>query len=79
MKTLTISNFSELVTFINDSEELSNADLNAVLMNTVRGIMTEDHTKQETIQILTDYWSVYGNRTERPIFIDIGSMDVPEL
>lgn len=75
MNTLTISNFSELITFINDSEELTNTDLNAILMGTIHCIMTEEHTKQETIQILTDYWSEYGNRAERPIFIDIGSLD----
>jgi len=70
MKTLTISNFSELITFINDSEKLTSTDLNAVLMGTIHCIMTENHTKQETMQILTDYWSVYGNRKERPIFLD---------
>lgn len=70
MKILTISNFSELITFLQDSEELNNKDLNAVLMGTIHCIMTENHTKQETIQILTDYWSEYGNRKERPIFLD---------
>jgi len=76
MNTLTISNFSELITFLQESEELTSTDLNAVLLGTIHGIMIENHTKQETIRILTDYWSEYGNRAERPIFIDVGSMDV---
>lgn len=71
MKTIVLSNFDDLIKYIQDSEELSNSELNEILMSSIRCLMTYDHSKEKSIQILKEFWIVWGRKKERPIFIDV--------
>lgn len=76
MKTYTIRTFDELLIFIESTENLSMNQLNEILMQSINCIMIYEHNKIETIQILKVFREKWGKQKERPIFIDIGSLNV---
>jgi hypothetical protein len=65
-----IDNFNQLIEYFNQPEiefehiqEICNKGLGVIFL--------EDYTKYDAINILIEYWLKWGDKVERPIFIDL--------
>ena len=68
--TVTINSFTELIDYLRTSD-LDSKQTEQVISQGLRVWFIGPHTKETLIQSLVDYWDEWGNKKERPLFVDL--------
>jgi hypothetical protein len=65
-----INNFNQLIEYFKQPE-VEFCHIQQVCNEGLGVIFLKDYHKKKAIKLLIDYWELWGNKVERPIFIDV--------
>jgi hypothetical protein len=70
-----INTFEEMIAYFKQPE-VEFSEIDRVTREALKIHFIDKHPKEEAIQLLVDFWAKWGDKPEKPIFIERVDLDV---
>jgi hypothetical protein len=72
-----LNSFEDMIAYFK-RPEVEFSHIEDITRESLKCIFIEDHTKEDAIRLLIEFWQQWGDKHEKPIFIERLNLDVEQ-